>query len=181
VKERILIYGLLALLILAVSSAMYAWFKKPDTVTQTEYTKPQKVVTIREVAVPGPKEIVTLDKDVVVKKLALPDWVKNDPNEQATATAVIDSFKGKTNTVALLNVKTGVGQILAKQESLPLFGFLNDREIGIRAGANTKGEPVTSIYGQYDFVRVGSVKVGVYADADSTGQAKAQIGVGFKF
>jgi hypothetical protein len=95
--------------------------------------------------------------------------------------SVIEPYKGKTNAVALLNVKTGVGQIIAKQEPIPFLGFVNDREVGIRAGVNIKGEPVTSIYGQYDFVRVGSVKIGAYVDADSTGQAKAQVAVGFTF
>lgn len=179
------IIGILCILLLtATASAVYFWFKKPPVVTQTEYVKvPQirEVVKVKRVEVPGPERIVTLEKEVIVDRLKLPEWVKTNADEQAIATAAIEPYKGKTNAVALLNVKTGIGQIIAKQEPLPLFEFLNEREVGVRAGINIKGEPVTSVYGQYDFVRVGSIKIGAYADADSTGQAKVQVAAGVRF
>ena len=181
---KIIIGTLLILLSMASASALYFWYKKPSTITQTEYVKVpeiKEVIKIKKVEVPGPERIVTIDKEVIVERLHLPDWIKNNPDEQAIASAAIPPYRGTTNAVALLNTKTGVGQVVARQEPLPLFGFLNEREVGVRAGINIKAEPVTSIYGQWDFVRVGSVKIGVYADADSTGQAKGQVAVGFRF
>jgi hypothetical protein len=181
---KIIIGILAALLLTATASALYFWYKKPPTVTQTEYVKvPEiKVVTkIKRIEVPGPERIVTLEKTVIVEKLGLPEWIKTNADEQAIATAAIEPYRGKTNAVALLNTKTGVGQIIAKREPLPLFGFLNEREIGIRAGVNIKAEPITSIYGRYDFARIGNVQIGVYGDASSDGRATVQVGVGYKF
>ncbi len=181
---KIVMVILVLLLILATSSALYYWYKAPAAGSGQEYEKPPeiKVVTkIKKVEVPGPERIITIEKQVVVEKLKLPDWFKNDANEQAIATAEISPYKGKTNAVAVLNTKTGVGQIIAKQEPLPLFGFVNDREIGVRAGVNTDGKPETTVYGKWDFVRVGDVHVGIYGDASSTGQAKVQVGVGYRF
>ena len=183
-RDKIIIGILSVLLIVAVGSGLYAWFKKPSTVTQTEYVKVPEIKIVKEVKrveVPGPERIVTLEKEVIVERLHLPEWIKTNKDEQAIATAAIEPYKGKTNAVALLNVKTGVGQIIAKQEPLPLFGFLNEREIGVRAGINIKGEPVTSIYGSWDFARIGNVHIGAFADADSLGQAKAQIKVGYRW
>jgi hypothetical protein len=180
-----IVMGILVfLLILATSSSLYYWYKKPAAGSGPEYEKPPeiKVVTkIKRVEVPGPERIVTIEKQVIVEKLKLPDWFKNNPDEQAIATAEIAPYKGKTHAVALLNTKSGVGQIIVKQEPLPLLGFVNDREIGVRAGMNTDGQPETTVYGKWDFVRIGAVHVGVYGEAASTGQAKVQIGVGYRF
>jgi hypothetical protein len=180
-----IIIGVLAFLLLtATASALYFWWKPPPGTNTVEYVKVpeiKEVIKIKRVEVPGPERIVTLEKEVIVTKLGLPEWLRTNADEQAIATAAIEPYKGKTNAVAILNVKTGVGQIIAKQEPIPLFGFVNDREIGIRAGVNTKGEPVTSIYGSWDFARIGAVHVGVFADADSKGDARAQVKVGFRF
>jgi hypothetical protein len=183
-KNKIIIYGLCILLILAVASSLWNWYKKPPATNTVEYVKvPQikEVIKIKRVEVPGPERIVTIDKEVIVERLKLPEWVRTNADEQAIATAVIEPYKGKTNAVALLNIKTGVGQIIAKQEPIPLFGFVNDREVGIRAGINIKGEPETTVYGKWSFVRIGNVHVGAYADAGSTGTAKIQLEAGFRF
>ena len=180
-----IIWGvLLAFALTATASALYFWWKPPPATNTVEYVKAPEIKTvikIKRVEVPGPERIVTLEKTVIVEKLGLPEWLRTNADEQAIATASIEPYRGKTNAVALLNTKTGVGQIIAKQEPLPLFGFLNDRETGIRAGINIKAEPITSVYGKYDFARIGNVQIGVYGDASSDGTAKIQVGAGFKF
>jgi hypothetical protein len=180
-----IIIGVLAVLLLtATASALYFWYKKPPATNTVEYIKVpeiKEVIKIKRVEVPGPERIVTIDKEVIVERLKLPEWVRTNADEQAIATAVIEPYKGKTNAVALLNIKTGVGQIIAKQEPIPLFGFVNDREVGIRAGINIKGEPETTAYGKWSFARIGNVHIGAYADAGSTGTAKVQIEAGFRF
>jgi hypothetical protein len=182
-RVKIVVGILIGLLLIATGSAFYFWYKKPTGSTTTYIKVPEikEVIKIKRVEVPGPERVVTIEKKVIVEKLNLPSWFKDNIDEQAIATAVIESYKGKTNTVATLNTKTGVGQIIAKQDPLPLLGFLNDKEVGVRAGINIKGEMVTSLYGQWDFARVGNFKIGVYADADSLGQSKAQVSVGFRF
>jgi hypothetical protein len=182
--SKIIIGVLVALLLTATASALYFWYKKPPATNTTTYVNvPQikEVIKIKRVEVPGPERIVTIEKQTIVEKLGLPEWVRTNADEQAIATAVIEPYKGKTNAVALLNIKTGVGQIIAKQEPIPLFGFVNDREVGIRAGINIKGEPETTAYGKWSFARIGNVHIGAYADAGSTGTAKIQIEAGFRF
>jgi hypothetical protein len=185
------IIGILSfLLLLAVVSGVYVWYKTGHSVLNTTtYTPaPQiKVVTkIKTVKVPV-KEVITIEKEVIVEKLKLPDWIKNNADEQAIATAAIPAYKGTTNAVAVLNTKTGSSQIVAKQEPMSLFGFANEKEIGVRAGIDVKGATVSSVYGRWDFARVGSVYVGVYGDASfgsnvsSSGDAKVQLNIGYKF
>jgi hypothetical protein len=181
---KIIIGVLTVLLLTATASALYFWYKKPPATNTVEYVKVpeiKEVIKIKRVEVPGPEKIVTIEKQVIVEKLNLPEWIRTDDNLQAIATAAIEPYKGKTNAVALLNVKTGVGQIIAKQEPIPLFGFVNDREVGIRAGVNMEGKPETTVYGKWSFVRIGNVHVGAYADAGSTGTAKIQLEAGFRF
>jgi hypothetical protein len=171
------------LLILAAASSVYKWYHKSTGSTTTYVKVPEikEVIKIQRVTVPGPERIVTIEKTVIVDKLKLPEWIKTDADEQAIATAVIEPYKGKTNAVGLLNTKTGVGQIVAKQEPLPLFGFVNDKEIGVRYGTSIKNGMETDIYGRWDFVRVGNVNVGVYGEATSYGEAKAMVSVGYKW
>jgi hypothetical protein len=179
---KIIIGVLSVLLLTATSSAIYFWYKKPAPGSGAEYEKPPeiKVVTkIKRVDVPGPTKIVTIEKQVIVEKLKLPDWVRDNPDEQAIASAVVAPYKGNTNAVALLNTKTGIGQMIVKQEPLPLFGFVNEKGIGGRVGVNIKGEPEFSGYGRWTFGRVGPAHIGVYGEASSN--SKIQLDVEYRF
>lgn len=188
--QKIITVVLALLVLFAVSSAVYIWYKtgKNPLNTATYMVAPeiQTVIKIKKVMVPV-KEVVTIEKEVIVEKLKLPDWIKNNADEQAISTASIPAYKGDTNAVAILNTKTGVSQIVAKQEPLSLFGFVNEKTIGIRPGIDSKGTMLTSVYGQWDFVRVGSVNIGVYSDINfgsnvgQNGDAKLQINIGYKF
>lgn len=184
-KAKIIIGLLSALTILALSSSVWFWYQgqKPQATPGSYAQAPEvkEVIKIKRVEVPGPERIVTVEKQVVVERLSLPAWVRDNPAEQTIATAQIEPYRGTTSAVAILNTGTGKSQIIAKQDPLPLLGFVNEREIGVRGGANIKGEPETTLYGRYDFFRIGSVHVGVYGEAASTGQAKAQVNIGFKF
>jgi hypothetical protein len=179
------IVGILSIVaMIAIGSAIYFWYQHQKLVlnptTYVTAPKIQVVTKIKEVKVPGPTQIVTIEKQVLVEKLKLPDWIKNDADEQAIATAAIEPYKGTTNAVALLNTKTGVGQIVAKQEPLSLFGFVNEKEIGIRAGIN-KSEQEITVYGHWNFARVGKVNIGMYAEGNTHGDARAALQVGYQF
>jgi hypothetical protein len=183
-KIRIIMGALIVLTLIACGSAVYFWYHKPPVSSQVEYVKVPEIKTvtkIQKVFVPGPGSILTVEKQVVVEKLSLPDWIKQDENKQVIATAEIAPYEGKTNAVAIMDTKTGVSEIIAKQIPLSLFGFENKKEIGIRAGVDLKGEPLTSIYGRWDFLRIGNARIGVYGEANSKGDASAQMEVGYRF
>jgi len=68
-KLKITVSILAGILLLVIASVIYAWFKKPAFLTTTEYVKVpeiKEVVKVKRVNVPGPKEIVTIEKPVVV-------------------------------------------------------------------------------------------------------------------
>jgi hypothetical protein len=185
-KSRILVIALAVVTLIALVSAVVAWYRLQHQVpvSRTEFIKVPEVKTvtkIKRVEVPGPTKIVTVEKEVVVEKLKLPDWVKTDENKQVVATAEIQPYEGKTDAVAILDTKTGESVIVAKQIPLPLFGFENSKEIGLRAGVTIKGEAETGIYGRWSFLRVGNLHVGAYGEANSRGDAKAQLEIGYRF
>jgi hypothetical protein len=182
-KAKLILGALIAVALVACASAIYFWYSAPAS-SKVEYIKVPKIRTvtkIKKVVVPGPGSILTVEKQVVVEKLSLPDWVKDNKDKQVVATAEIAPYEGTTNAVAIMDTNTGVSEIIAKQMPLSLFGFENKREIGIRAGVDMKGGPVTSVYGRWGFLRVGNAHVGVYGEADSNGDAVAQIEIGYRF
>jgi hypothetical protein len=180
---KVIIGILSVLLIIATASAVYHWYTKTTGSTTTYVKVPEikEVIKIKRVTIPGPERIVTIEKATIVDKLKLPDWIKTDADQQAIATAVIEPYKGNTNAIGLLNTKTGVGQIVAKQEPLSLFGFANDREIGVRAGYSSKNKQEADVYGRYDFARVGNVYIGVYGEANTAGDGKAMVSTSYKW
>jgi hypothetical protein len=178
--------GMALLALVAVIAAVVGWYKAQhqpvvSTVEYVEVPKIKTVTKIKTVKVPGPTQIVTVEKTVVVEKLKLPEWIKTDENKQVIATAEIQPYEGKTDAVAVLDTKTGESQIVAKQVPLPLLGFENIKEIGLRAGVNLKGGTETGIYGRWSFLRVGSFHVGAYGEANTGGDAKAQLEIGYRF
>lgn len=131
------IYGLI--ITLAFVSAIWAWYgehNKPP-ISNTVYVpvkEIKEVEKIKRVEIPGPERVVTIEKQVVVEKLKLPDWIKTDANKQVIATAEIEPFEGKTNAAAILDTKTGASEIIAKQIPLSFAAFENKKELGVRAG-----------------------------------------------
>ncbi len=164
-----IMYGVIFLLLIAMSSAIYAWYteRNKPPVSQIEYVKVpeiKEVVKIKKVEVPGPERIVTVEKIKIVEKLNLPEWFSKDQDEQAIATGEVQPYEGKTNVVATLNTKTGVGGIIVKQEPLSFVGFANDKELYAKAGYSTNAEVQVAIGAEWKFVRIGKIKVGVFGE-----------------
>jgi hypothetical protein len=183
-----IISGIIALVIvLAVASSVYNWYadQNKPAVSQCAYIpapQPKIITKIKRVEVPGPERIITIEKEVVVDKLNLPDWVKTDANKQVIAVAEIQPYEGKTNAAAILDTKTGASEIIAKQIPLSFFGFENKKEIGIRAGYTTDGfAPRSTVFGRWQFLRVGNVHLGIYGEGNSGGEAVGQIELNYKF
>jgi hypothetical protein len=188
-KAKIILGAVMFLLLLATISATYFWYKERNKppVSKTEYIVQEKIKVvekIKKVEVPGPERIVTIEKKVVIEKLKLPEWFSQNEDEQAIASAVVSAYEGKTNIVSTLNTKTGVGQIIAKQEPLSFMGFANDKELYLKGGYTTQREIEITGGGRWLFGRVGGIKVGGYAEVrgqfatnenNTTGQASAGI------
>jgi hypothetical protein len=182
--------ALIIIAALAIGSSVYNWYKPVNPVTTKEYIKvpEEKLVTkIVRVPVPGPKEIITIEKKVIVEKLKLPEWFATNKNEQAIANADLKPSKGGYSVVGTLNTETGVGNIIAKEKERPFFGFPNEKEIGIRAGVSNNGT-TGDIYGRWQFVRAGKTYLGAYVEGSaSTGTTsnnavgKAMIDISYKF
>ena len=171
---------------LALLSAIWAWYgeRNKPPVSNTVYIpvdQIKEVTKIKRVEVPGPEKIVTIEKKVIQEKIKLPEWFLGE-TEQAIATGVIAPYEGKTNVVATLNTETGVGQVIAKQEPLPFMQFENKKEAGVRVGYTTDGAKAHStIYGRWNFFRVGNVHLGLYGEANSEGAGIAQVDVSYRF
>ena len=184
---KTIVTAIYALIItLALISAIWAWYgeRNKPPVSQTVYIPTEQikeVVKIKRVEVPGPEKIVTIEKKVLVEKIKLPDWFL-DETEQAIATGVIQPYDGKTNVIATLNTETGIGNIIAKQEPLPFMQFENKKEAGVRVGYTTDGAKAHStIYGRWNFLRVGNVHLGLYGEANSEGAGIAQVDLSYRF
>ena len=168
-KSKIIVGLLMFLMLLATVSAIRAWYieRNKPPVSQIEYVKVpeiKEVIKIKKVEVPGPERIVTVEKIKIVEKLNLPEWFAKDQEEQAIATGEVQPYEGKTNVVATLNTKTGVGGLIVKQEPLSFLGFINEKEIYGKIGYTTSKKVETTLGGRWLFARVGSVKIGSYAE-----------------
>lgn len=169
-KTKIIIGFVILFLVLALSSMTYFWYKEKNkpVLGKTEYeylSVPVKpLIKIKEVEVPGPERVKTIEKEKIVEKVKMPDWFVQNKDEQAIASGEVPSYEGKTSVIATLNTKTGKGNIIAKQEPLSLVGFINDKEVYGKAGYSTNNETQVTIGAEWKFFRVGKIKVGVFGE-----------------
>jgi hypothetical protein len=167
-KIKIIAGVVAGVLLLALMSATYAWYaeKNKPPVSKVEYIKVpeiKEVIKIKRVEVPIEK-IVTVEKQVLIEKIKMPDWFRTDTNKQAIATAVIEPYEGKSNAIAVIDTSNGIGEIVVKQEELSLVGFVNDRQIYAKAGYSTNQETQITIGADWRFARIGKIKVGVFGE-----------------
>jgi hypothetical protein len=171
--------------IIAVSSAAYNWFHPQiKTLTRTEYQTVEKektVVQIKTVKVPGPREVVTIEKPVIVERLSLPPEVATDPAQVITGNADIEPSESGTSVVSVLNVDTGETVMIAKEKPQSLFGFPADIESGIRYGLSTRTLQEGDIYARWQFLRVGKVFLGVYGEISTQPEARAMLDLSYRW
>jgi hypothetical protein len=176
---------LIIVAIIAIVAAGVAWWKDqhPSVVSKTQFVEIPQIKTvekIKTVMVPM-KEVETIVKADVSKKLNLADGITQDENKQVTCSGVVPAYEGKTDIVSVIDTKTGKSEIVAKEEALPWFEFESKKEIGARAGYGIKNSQEVDIYGRWDFLRIGKVHVGVYGEGNTAGDAKAMLNVGYKW
>lgn len=156
-------------LFVALLGSIYGWYRemnKPvtSTVRYVDVEKIKEVEKIKKVNVPGPKEIITIEKKVLVEKEKLPDWFVSDKNEQAIATGVVPPYKGDTNVIATLNTETGKGNLVTRQVPLSFLRFENERQFYGKIGYSTNSEIQVTLGGQYKFAGIGNIDVGLFVE-----------------
>jgi hypothetical protein len=186
-KTNAVMAVIIIVLLLVAGAALKAWYaeRHKPVVSQTEYvpvSKIKQVVKIKRVMVPGPDKIVTIEKEKVVEKLKLPNWVAQNADEQIIATGEIEPWEGKTDVVATLNTKSGAGNIIAKQRPLSLFAFENKKELGGRLGYTSKEfKQIITGFGRWQFLRVGNFHAGLYGEGNTEGEAIGQLELIYRF
>ena len=183
-KIKIIIAVVIILGLLAGVAALKGWYADLPKLTKQWLTAPEmKTATkIKKVKVPV-KEIVTIEKKEVSKKLKLPEAIAKDDKMQVIATAQIPSYEGETSAVAVMNTATGEAEIIVKQQPLSLFGLTNKKAIGLRYGYSSRAstDMAAEIYGRWDVLRIGSVHVGLYGGVTSTGDGKAMLNMEYRW
>ncbi|KAF0218782.1 MAG: hypothetical protein FD174_2565 [Geobacteraceae bacterium] len=185
--------ALVVILLLAASSAWYNWRKPAQTITRTEYQTlrvEEPVEKIKLVKVPGPTQIVTIEKKAVADKLDMP-WlldagqpapVQGKPEElQAVANVDIPKTNSGVSAVAVTNTTTGKTDIVVKEKPLSLFGFPNDIRLMVRYGLSSKCGQKGNLSGQWDFFRIGKLNIGAYADVSTEPEATATVAISYDF
>ena len=174
--------GLGLVAVLALSAAVYSWYRPEKVVNRTEYMKVPEIketIKIQRVEVPGPERIVTIEKEKVVKELSMPGWIAADKLQQVIATASLPASRGGYNAVTLLNTQTGEGQIVAKERPLSLFAFENGLTAGLRFGLSSQLGQAGDVHVGWTFLRIGIAHVGAYGELNNRPEAKAMLAVDF--
>jgi len=160
------------------------WNKPTNTIPSTTYVNvpQQKIVEkIKRVEVPGPTKIITIEKPIIVEKLKLPDWFKNDVNQQAIANADIPPSKAGYSAVGTLDTLTGKGDIIAKEKIRSFIGMPNNISIGGRWGIVTTGKQEIDGYAKWQPLRLGNTYIGAYTELNTNPEAKIMVDVEYKF
>jgi hypothetical protein len=187
-KTKIIIALVVILAVIALISAIYAWFKPAPGITPNFTPAPQmkSATNIPREAIPV-KQIIVLNKKEAVKKLKLPDEIANDDTKQVLATGTIPatSETGKTDIIAAFDEKTQETKIETKEEPHSFFALENVKAIGLRYGycfgSNYLNNTEVDVYGRWDFLRVASLHAGIYAEVNSHADGKAMISVEYRW
>lgn len=178
IKAREIVLIIIA--VVAVSSAVYNWYRPPKEIVRDHYeTVPvEKVVEkIKRVAVPGPKEIITIEKEPLAKELGIP-WLMDQGNEnqQPIANADIPPSEGGTSVVTIMDTATGESKIIAKGKPLSLFDFENKLEWEINYALSTKTSQNANLGFRWGFLRIMAIHPHLKAEVNSSPEAKILIG-----
>ena len=186
-KTKIIIGVVIILVFLAIVAAIRGWYTGLPKLLTTQWTTAPEIraatkIPKDKVAV---KEIVTINKKAISKKLKLPEAIASDDNKQITTTAEIPPYEGKTDVAAIMTIVNGEGkmEILAKQQPLSLFGLENRGALGVRWGYSSKAADKTEFdgYASWNFLRIGATHTGFYGEVTSTGDVKAMVGLEYRW
>lgn len=160
-SKFIIVYILFSVLVITYL-VWLNYTKKPKVVERTvtqyvEVEKPRYVEKVKRVIVPVEK-VVTLEREKVVEKENLPDWLKNATEQVILAVGDVRPYAGKTRVISLLNTKTGEGSLIQRQ--LPLSFVELKRDLRLSAGWDfIAHQPIGNI--EFTFLRISRVNLKV--------------------
>jgi hypothetical protein len=170
-KLNYALIGILAVILLAMA---YGWYHRDEIARQfVSMPEPEIQVEYKE----GPERIVYLNPKELERKDLLPESVKRDEDKEVTAVATIPEHKGDTTVIAVIDTDSGETVIETRQERPSLFELSNVKTIGLRYDINKKG----TLYGSYEFLRIGNFHAKLYAEINSENHAYASVGIEYKF
>lgn len=167
----------------AVFIAAWLWWAlqhKPPQVVQELVPVPQEKVVekIKREYVRVP-QVQVLEKRVVVEKLKLPDWFKNQTSVEVTAAGLVERDRiHDTRVISTLNVENGRTEIMQQKVAPPFLRFEKDTEVGIRYGLGPDGQKGT-VFGTCKLLGIGKAEVGLYGAVDygmRTGRVEGEVG-----
>lgn len=174
--------ALLLMLCLCVLSVVAGYFQdSPPPLSKKEFTAPPPITGTISV----PKESITLPavrvykKKEIAKKVDLPKEVLADDKKEVTATAELPPTKGGAEVISVID-EAGNTKIYAKEKPLPFFQFIDEKRIGAGYGITTKGQQA-KVYGEWSFLRVGSMHLGIQGEANSLPEAKVFAVIDYRF
>ena len=183
-KVNLIRTGIGLVILIAVTSAIYGWFfRAPDIRGLPVYINvpvEKEVIKIKKIPYPV-SQVEVYEKERIIEKLKLPDWIKQDKDVQVIADGEVSAYKGKTSVVTYLNTKDGKANMLMKQKPLPFFSFEDEKEIGFRYGYNSSLKQDGELYGRWTFIRIGSFYSALYGEATTEPKAKAMLEVSYRF
>lgn len=170
-------------LLLVVGAGLYAWYSTPKQQLTPQFSVVPPIpeaAKVQTVEVPL-RTVVVYQKAELQKKISLPAEIAQDASKQVTATADLPASRAGTEVISVIDTDTGVTTLQARAKELPLFGFENEKRIGVGYSMGIKGERGINVYGEWTVARVGNVYGGVRAEASSRGDTKATAQIEYRF
>ena len=170
--------ALVIVAILAACSALWNWYHPRTVAGPSQWVPVLNTVTKYE-TVPGPERIRVIEKGHI--KPQLPASVTANPNQQVTAVVDVPASPAGHTAVSTLNMTTGETSVIVQEKRLPLFGFPNERKLQALYGVTSEGRQEAVARIEWDFARIGQVKLGAVADVSSQPRAGAYLSATYEF
>jgi hypothetical protein len=182
--KNILICGLIIIAMLSIISAVYG-YKNPKVTVQKEFMNlpvPWYGQRIKKEFITVEKVKVLNKEDTADKIEGIPKDIINNPNKHITAIGVVEPYEGPTEVLATFDGESGETDLRFKRKPRKLFGFPNDKKLGIRIGKTSDNtEDIDyNIYGEWSPLRVGNIYFNVYGEASKM-QIKGMIGLSYQW
>ena len=173
---RVKTYAPWVIVALILSAWLYSWYKPDGT---GEFVQPAPLV----IEVETTKEcipVVHYVKTAAIKEDIVPEGVKADPTKEVTAVTLVPEHKGDTTVIAVIDKDTGVTTLETRKERPNLFALESIKTLGLRCNVTKACNEVT-LYGSYEFLRIGSIHLEAYGQVDSEEKAYVGIGIEYRF
>lgn len=167
---------LVVILILSISSSIYQ-FLNPKIV-ELEKWKTVEVTKWKTKRIEVPVEVVK-DKEKIIGKLNLPDWVKE---KEILSKVEVSPHEGKTDVVTTVDPKSGKVASLTKQHPRPFVSFRPKGYIGVDFSpihSSSLGD--WRVTGEYEAGRIGNIKPFVRGEIDQKGAYRVSGGLRYEF